>query len=47
MPEEKVPVPAKKLPVFKVGKELKGLVNDSRHTAITGGSDDDDLGGRS
>lgn len=39
---EKVPVPAKKLPFFKVGKELKALVNDSRHIAISGGSDDDD-----
>jgi integration host factor subunit beta len=39
---EKVPVPAKKLPFFKVGKELKGLVNDSRHIAISGGDDDDD-----
>lgn len=39
---EKVPVPAKKLPFFKVGKELRTLVNDSRHIAITGGSDDDD-----
>lgn len=39
---EKVPVPAKKLPFFKVGKELKALVNDSRHIAISGGSDEDD-----
>jgi integration host factor subunit beta len=37
-----VPVPAKRLPFFKVGKELKGLVNDSRHLAITGGDDSDD-----
>ena len=39
---EQVPVPAKKLPFFKVGKELKTLVNDSRHVQITGGDDDDD-----
>jgi integration host factor subunit beta len=37
-----VPVPAKRLPFFKVGKELKELVNDSRVHAITGGDDDDD-----
>ncbi len=40
-----VPVPAKRLPFFKVGKELKELVNNSREFAITGdvdGSDDDD-----
>ena len=37
-----VPVPAKRLPFFKVGKELKELVNNSRHRAITGGDDDDD-----
>jgi integration host factor subunit beta len=36
-----VPVPAKRLPFFKVGKELKELVNSSRHTAIKGGDDDD------
>jgi len=36
-----VPVPAKRLPFFKVGKELKELVNSSRHTAISGGDDDD------
>jgi len=35
-----VPVPAKRLPFFKVGKELKELVNDSRHIPITGGDDD-------
>ena len=39
---EAVPVPAKRLPFFKVGKELKELVNDSRHIAITGGDDADD-----
>jgi len=36
-----VPVPAKRLPFFKVGKELKELVNESRHVAISGGDDDD------
>ena len=39
---EPVPVPAKRLPFFKVGKELKELVNGSRHIPITGGSDSDD-----
>ena len=41
---EPVPVPAKRLPFFKVGKELKELVNGSRHLPITGGDgkDDDD-----
>src|SRR6201992_2246757 len=33
-------VPAKRLPFFKVGKELKELVNSSRNFAITGGDDD-------
>ncbi len=37
-----VPVPAKRLPFFKVGKDLKELVNSSRHLAITGGDDGDD-----
>jgi integration host factor subunit beta len=37
-----VPVPAKRLPFFKVGKELKELVNNSRVHAITGGDDSDD-----
>ena len=37
-----VPVPAKRLPFFKVGKELKEIVNASRHLAITGGDDTDD-----
>ena len=37
-----VPVRAKRLPFFKVGKDLKDLVNDSRHYAITGGDDRDD-----
>jgi integration host factor subunit beta len=38
---EPVEVPAKRLPFFKVGKELKELVNGSRHLAISGGDDDD------
>jgi len=37
-----VAVSAKRLPFFKVAKELKALVNDSRHLAITGGDDTDD-----
>ena len=40
-----VPVPAKRLPFFKVGKELKELVNNSRHIPQVpddGDSDDDD-----
>jgi len=37
-----VPVPEKRLPFFKVGKELKVLVNDSTADISTGGSDDDD-----
>src|SRR3978361_351035 len=37
-----VPVPAKRLPFFKVGKELKELVNASRPTPITGGDESDD-----
>jgi integration host factor subunit beta len=41
---EPVPVPAKRLPFFKVGKELKELVNNSRHLAITGGEDSDEVG---
>ncbi len=39
---EPVKVPAKKLPFFKVGKELRDLVNESAAFAITGGDDDDD-----
>ena len=39
---EPVPVPAKRLPFFKVGKELKELVNSSRGSPITGGDDADD-----
>jgi integration host factor subunit beta len=37
-----VPVPAKRLPFFKVGKELKELVNASRHLPISGGNDNED-----
>ena len=38
-----VPVPAKRLPFFKVGKELRELVNASRvHGAIKGDDDKDD-----
>src|SRR5215467_11948096 len=36
-----VPVPAKRLPFFKVGKELKELVDGSRNVAVTGGEEDD------
>lgn len=39
---EPVPVPAKRLPFFKVGKDLKELVNNSREFAISGGDDADD-----
>ena len=39
---EPVPVPAKRLPFFKVGKELKELVNSSRNRPITGDEDDDE-----
>ena len=40
---EQVVVPAKRLPYFKVGKELRELVNASRaHGAIRGDDDDDD-----
>jgi integration host factor subunit beta len=41
---EPVEVPAKRLPFFKVGKELKELVNSSRHIPITEGDSEDDLG---
>jgi integration host factor subunit beta len=37
-----VSVAAKRVPFFKVGKELKELVNSSREHAITGGDDGDD-----
>ena len=36
-----VPVPPKRLPFFKVGKDLKELVNSSRHQPITGDEGDD------
>lgn len=36
-----VEVPAKRLPFFKVGKELRELVNASRHLAITGDEDEE------
>jgi len=36
-----VEVPAKRLPFFKVGKELRELVNSSRHLAITGDDDEE------
>jgi len=39
---EPVKVAAKKLPFFKVGKELRDLVNASRAFAISGGDDDDE-----
>ena len=32
-----VPVPSKRLPFFKVGKELREIVNDSREHPITAG----------
>ncbi len=37
-----VEVQAKRLPFFKVGKELRELVNSSRHLAITGDDDEDE-----
>jgi integration host factor subunit beta len=37
-----VPVAAKRLPFFKVGKDLKDVVNGSRHLPISGGDDRDD-----
>ena len=39
---EPVPVAAKRLPFFKVGKDLRELVNNSREYAISGGDDGDD-----
>src|SRR5207344_1390573 len=39
---EPVPVPPKRLPFFKVGKELRELVNNSRHIPL---KDDDDHDG--
>jgi integration host factor subunit beta len=41
-----IPVPAKRLPFFKVGKELRELVNGSRHLAITGDEDEGDTASR-
>ena len=38
---EVIKVKPKRLPFFKVGKELKELVNSSRHMAISGGDDND------
>lgn len=37
-----VPVPEKRLPFFKVGKELKELVNASSKFAISGDEDDEE-----
>lgn len=37
-----VSVQAKRLPHFKVGKELREIVNESRVHPISSGSDDDD-----
>ncbi len=37
-----VDVPAKRLPFFKVGKELREIVNDSRQHPITSGSGKND-----
>ncbi len=37
-----VPVPAKRLPFFKVGKELRDLVNKGSHQPISGGAEADD-----
>src|SRR3954464_3788768 len=39
-----VPVPSKRLPFFKVGKELKELVNTSRHQPLVEDDDDDNEG---
>jgi integration host factor subunit beta len=39
---EAVAVSAKRLPFFKVGKELKAIVNESRAYALQDGDDDDD-----
>ncbi len=37
---EPVPVAAKRLPFFKVGKELREIVDKSREYAISGGDDE-------
>lgn len=39
---ESVHVPAKRLPFFKVGKELRELVDGSRHIALVNGDADGD-----
>ncbi len=39
---EAVLVPAKRLPFFKVGKELRELVNESRTFALVDENDDDE-----
>ena len=41
---EAVMVPAKRLPFFKVGKELRELVNGSRHIALKADAEDGDEG---
>lgn len=41
---EPVPVPPKRLPFFKVGKELRELVNNSRHIPLKEDDDDSDDG---
>ena len=38
---QSVDVPAKRLPFFKVGKELREIVNQSRNFPITSGRDHD------
>jgi integration host factor subunit beta len=40
-------VPSKRLPFFKVGKELKELVNTSRHSPLVHDEEDDDGDGDS
>ncbi len=42
---EAVAVTAKRLPFFKVGKELKEIVNESRKYALQDGDSDDDSDG--
>src|SRR3954468_9939796 len=37
-----VPVPSKRLPFFKVGKEVKALVNTSRHSPRLHDEEEDD-----
>jgi integration host factor subunit beta len=38
---EVLPIAAKRLPFFKVGKELRVMVNEGRHLPITGDDDDE------